>query len=451
MKLSASAAIGAQSDAAGEGEGPRPASPAALAPPGAGVKLGYLISQYPALNHTFILHEVRSLRRAGFDVHTVSVRRPDRPLDKLSAEETDEQRRTFAIFGAGPWHAAVTNLAVLLRQPLRYFRGLWFAWRLSRGTPRLMVSYTFYFLEAIVAGAYFHRHGVRFVHTHFSSTVLLILSRVFPIRYSLTVHGSGEFDDVVGFHMAEKVAGASFVATISHYGSSQVMRASDPVHWHKVKVLPLGIDLQAFAPRAARLRAADEPFRLVFVGRLAPAKAPHMLVDAVDTLRSQGRNVELTVVGDGPTRATLESYIAARGIKAWVHLVGACNHDRVADYYAQSDAFVLTSFAEGVPVVLMEAMAMELPCVSTWITGIPELIENGKEGLLVPPASPQHIVAAVELLMDDPALALRVGRQGRNKIANGYDLARNVERLAFVFRQQLTAAPAAQGIPAAAE
>jgi colanic acid/amylovoran biosynthesis glycosyltransferase len=274
---------------------------------------------------------------------------------------------------------------------------------------------------------------------------------VFPIRYSLTVHGSGEFDDVVGFHMAQKVAGASFVATISHYGSSQVMRASDPTHWHKVKVLPLGIDLQAFAPRAARLRAADEPFRLVFVGRLAPAKAPHMLVDAVDTLRSQGRNVELTVVGDGPTRATLESYIAARGIKAWVHLVGACNHDRVADYYAQSDAFVLTSFAEGVPVVLMEAMAMELPCVSTWITGIPELIENGKEGLLVPPASPQHIVAAVELLMDDPALALRVGRQGRNKIANGYDLARNVERLAFVFRQQLTAAPAAQGIAAAAE
>lgn len=447
MKLSATAAVDSDSSAAGNA---RP-GPVGLAAPGSGAKLGYLISQYPALNHTFILHEVRSLRRAGFDVHTVSVRRPDRPLDKLSAEETDEQRRTFAIFGAGPWHAAVTNLKVLLQHPLRYCRGLWFAWRLSRGTPRLLVSYTFYFLEAVVAGEYFRRHGVAFVHTHFSSTVLLILARVFPIRYSLTVHGSGEFDDVVGFHMAEKVAGASFVATISHYGSSQVMRASDPAHWHKVNVLPLGIDLQTFAPRTPRQRTADDPFRLVFVGRLAPAKAPHMLVDAVDTLRSQGRNVELTVVGDGPTRAALESYIASRGLKSWVHLVGACNHDRVADYYAQSDAFVLTSFAEGVPVVLMEAMAMELPCVSTWITGIPELIDNGTEGLLVPPASPQHIVTAVQRLMDDPALALRVGRQGRSKITNSYDLARNVERLAFVFRQQLPALPAAQAIPAAAE
>lgn len=449
MKLSATAAVG--SDASAEGNAPRQPQAAATAVPVTGVKLGYLISQYPALNHTFILHEVRSLRRAGFDVHTVSVRRPDRPLDKLSAEESDEQRRTFSIFGAGPWHAAVTNLTALLRQPLRYCRGLWFAWRLSRGTPRLLVSYTFYFLEAVVAGEYFRRHGVTFVHTHFSSTVLLILARVFPIRYSLTAHGSGEFDDVVGFHMAEKVAGASFVATISHYGSSQVMRASDPSHWHKVKVLPLGIDLQTFAPRTPRQRTADDPFRLVFVGRLAPAKAPHMLVDAVDTLRSQGRNVELTVVGDGPTRAPLESYIASRGLKSWVHLVGACNHDRVADYYAQSDAFVLTSFAEGVPVVLMEAMAMELPCVSTWITGIPELIDNGTEGLLVPPASPQHIVTAVARLMDDPALALSVGRQGRNKITSSYDLARNVERLAFVFRQQLSAADAAEGVPAALE
>jgi colanic acid/amylovoran biosynthesis glycosyltransferase len=421
--------------------------PAPLSP-GAPRKLGYLISQYPALNHTFILREVRSLRSSGFEVHTVSVRRPDRALTQLSAEEADEHRRTFSILGAGIRHALRAHAAVLWRHPWRYLRGLLLAWSLSRGTPRLLVTHTFYFLEAVVAGEYFARHGVAFVHTHFSSTVLLILGRVFPIDYSMTVHGSGEFDDVVGFHMAEKVAGARFIATISHYGSSQVMRACDPMHWHKVLVLPLGIDVEAFAPRPARLRAAGEPFRLVFVGRLASAKAPHMLIEALAILHSAGRNVVLTIVGDGPTRASLEQTIGAAGLSAAVHLAGACNHDRVADFLAQSDAFVLTSFAEGVPVVLMEAMAMELPCVSTWITGIPELIDNGKEGLLVPPASPQDIARAVACLMDDPAMALRLGKEGRRKITGSYDLTRNVRRLGAVFAEQMGAAAASRAPPA---
>jgi colanic acid/amylovoran biosynthesis glycosyltransferase len=403
------------------------------------VKLGYLISQYPAVNHTFVLREVQTLRRSGFDVHTVSVRRSDRALEELSADEADEYRRTFSVMGAGVWHALATHVGVLLRRPARYLRGLWFAWSLSHGTPRLLVSHTLYFLEAVVAGDYFRRQGVAFVHTHFSSTVLLILARVFPLRYSLTLHGSGEFDDVVGFHMAEKVAAATFVTAISHYGSSQVMRASDPVHWHKVKVLRLGIDPDAFAPRPARSPAPGEPFKLVFVGQLAPAKAPHLLVEAVDLLRGMGRKVELTLVGEGPSRAALQALIRERHLDAEVRLVGACNHDRVADYYRQSDAFVLASFAEGVPVVLMEAMAMELPCVATWIAGIPELIDNEVGGLLVPPASPDAIAHALVRLMDDPELALRIGRSGRAKVIDSYNLVRNTGLLGDVFQHYVSA------------
>lgn len=403
------------------------------------MKLGYLVSQYPALSHTFVLHEVLSLRRHGVDVRVVSVRRCDRPMTELSADEAAEAKQTFSVMGAGYLHAIIANVRILCRHPLGYLRGLAYAWALSRGTPKLIVMYTFYFLEAIVAGDYFERQQVTDIHTHFSSTVLLILARVFCVRYSLTAHGSGEFVDVVGFHLAEKVAGATFVATVGQYGMSQVMNASDPAHWHKVVVLPLGVDIDAFRPGKVLQRDPGEPFRLVSVGRLSAPKGYPILIEAVALLRSHGRSVRLTLVGEGPQRGALEKLIALRGLGECVHLAGACNHDRVVDYYQSSDAFVLSSFLEGIPVVLMEAMAMELPCVATWITGVPEIIEANREGLLIPPASASAIADAVERLMEDPQEARRLGTAARRKVIASYHLEGNVERLAEEFRVRLTA------------
>jgi glycosyltransferase involved in cell wall biosynthesis len=401
------------------------------------MKLGYLISQYPALSHTFVLHEVRALRRQGLEVHVVSVRRCDRPTAQLSAEEAQEAQRTFSVLGAGGLHAIIANVRILCRHPLGYFRGLLHSWALSRGTPKLLLLYTGYFLEAVVAGDYFERQQVRNIHTHFSSTVLLILARIFRVRYSLTVHGSGEFVDVVGFHLAEKVAGATFVATVSQYGMSQVLNASDPTHWHKVVVLPLGVDVEAFRPRRVLPRDLAEPYRLLSVGRLSAPKGYPLLIESVLLLRGRGRSVRLTLVGEGPERATLEKLIAVRDLGDCVRLAGACNHDRLADYYESSDAFVLSSFLEGVPVVLMEAMAMGLPCVATWITGIPEIIERDVEGLLVPPANASAIADAVERLMEDPEAARQLAAAARRKVLAKYHLERNVERLAEEFRLRL--------------
>ena len=401
------------------------------------MKLGYLVSQYPALSHTFVLREVRALRRHGVEVCVVSVRRCDRPRAELSADEAEEAMQTFSVLGAGYLHALTANLRILCRHPIGYVRGLLYAWALSRGTPRLMLMHTFYFLEAVVAGQHFEGQRVTDIHTHFSSTVLLILARIFRIRYSLTVHGSGEFVDVVGFHLAEKVAGATFVATIAQYGMSQVLNACDPAHWHKVMMLPLGVDVEAFRPRDAPRRNPSEPFRLLSVGRLSPPKGYPILLEAVALLREHGRNVTLTLVGAGPLRTTLEELIAIRGLKDFVRLAGACNHDRVVDYYDSSDAFVLPSFLEGLPVVLMEAMAMELPCVATWIAGVPEIIEDDLEGLLVPPASATAIADAVERLMADPEAARRLGIAARRKVVAEYHLGRNVERLAEEFRARL--------------
>ena len=401
------------------------------------MKLGYLISQYPALSHTFVLREVRALRRHDVDVRVVSVSRCDRPIAELSADEAEEAMQTFSVLGAGYLHAIIANLCILCRHPLGYLRGLLYAWSLSRGTPRLVLMYTFYFLEAVVAGNYFERQQVRNIHTHFSSTVLLILARIFCVRYSLTVHGSGEFVDVIGFHLAEKVAGATFVATVAQYGMSQVLNASEAAHWHKVVVLPLGVDVDAYRPKSSPRRAPGEPFRLLSVGRLSAPKGYPILIEAVALLRGRGRNVRLTLVGEGPLRTALEGQIAVRGLGDLIYLAGACNHDRVVSFYDSSDAFVLSSFLEGVPVVLMEAMAMELPCVATWITGIPEIIETDVEGLLVPPASASAIADAVTRLMEDPEGARRLGIAARRKVLAKYHLGRNVERLAQEFRARL--------------
>ena len=401
------------------------------------MKLGYLVSQYPALSHTFVLREVRALRSCGIEVCVVSVRRCDRSTAKLSTDEAEEAMQTFSVLGAGYLHAIIANLCILCRHPLGYLRGLLFAWSLSRGTPRLVLMYTFYFLEAVVAGNYFERQQVRNIHTHFSSTVLLILARIFCVRYSLTVHGSGEFVDVIGFHLAEKVAGATFVATVAQYGMSQVLNASEAAHWHKVVVLPLGVDVDAYRPKSSPRRAPGEPFRLLSVGRLSAPKGYPILIEAVALLRGRGRNVRLTLVGEGPLRTALEGQIAVRGLGDLIYLAGACNHDRVVSFYDSSDAFVLSSFLEGVPVVLMEAMAMELPCVATWITGIPEIIETDVEGLLVPPASASAIADAVTRLMEDPEGARRLGIAARRKVLAKYHLGRNVERLAQEFRARL--------------
>src|SRR5579862_3897194 len=138
--------------------GERPHEPCASA--GYAVKLGYLVSQYPALNHSYVLREVHRLRRRGIDVRVVSVRRCDRPLSALNAVEAEEAARTFSVIGAGALHTLLANMRTLVRHPLGYVRGLTYAWRLSRGTPKLIVMYTVYFLEGVVAGDYFERHGV---------------------------------------------------------------------------------------------------------------------------------------------------------------------------------------------------------------------------------------------------------------------------------------------------
>ena len=213
------------------------------------------------------------------------------------------------------------------------------------------------------------------------------------------------------------------------------MKLSEPSLWPKLHVTPLGVDPDHFVPRP--FHGEGDVFEVLCVGRLTPAKGQHVLIAAIERLRSQGRRVRLRIVGDGPDRRSLESAVAHCGLNQHVIFEGAVNQDRIRDLYNRADVFALASFAEGIPVVLMEAMAMEIPCVSTWIAGIPELIRDGVDGLLTPPSDDAALASAIARLMDDAALRQKLGRAGRKRVIERYNLRPNVGRLAEVFAAHL--------------
>jgi colanic acid/amylovoran biosynthesis glycosyltransferase len=400
------------------------------------MRIAYLVSRYPATNHTFILREIAALRSQGFDIRVISIRRADRIPEEMTDVERSEQQRTFYIL---PIRAGslLAHAVTALRRPAGYLRGLLAALRLAGWNLKKAFLHLAYFAEAVIAGHEIDRVGISHLHAHFTSTVALIAARVFPIGFSISIHGPEEFDDAVGFGLAEKVARSRFICAISSYARSQLMRASAPAHWEKLEICRLGVDPAVFAP--GPFRENVERFELICVARLAPVKAQQILIGACARLIASGRKLRLHLVGDGPDRSRLEQYAISIGMQQHVAFEGSLNQDEVIVRYRQSDIFALASFAEGVPVVLMEAMAMELPCVATWVNGVPELIRDQVDGLLVPPAEEEKFTAALDRLMKDPGLRLRLGQSARLRVIERYNLEKNAAYLGEVFRRRLLA------------
>jgi len=393
-----------------------------------GIPLAYLMSQYPAINHPFMLREVRRLRELGFAIQVASIRPPDRPFDKLTPLEQEEARSTFYIKSSGLGGLLRAHLATLLKRPQSYARGLF---RALRTGP----SGILYFAEAVMAGHWMMRQRLSHVHIHYCSTVGWIAARIFPITMSVTFHGQAEFTNPAGFQLREKIRASLFCRAISLYGRSQMLKVVDYREWSKIEVAYLGVDPREFAPRL--FRADPDPFQIACVGQLAPVKGQHMLLAAMELLAREGRCVLLRIAGDGPDRARLEQDIASRNLARHAVMEGFLNQDKLRELYAECDTLALPSFAEGLPVVLMEAMAMEIPCVATWITGVPEIVQHEIDGLLTPPGDAEALASAIARLMDDPALRRRLGQQARLGILAKFDLQRNTEHLAEIFRRRI--------------
>lgn len=398
-------------------------------------RLGYLLSHYPSANHTYLVREVGALRRAGLEVDVVTVDPDARPEHVLTPEEREERARAFVVKRAGVAAIAWSHLASVATRPVRYAAGLATAVRLAGTDLKRLPYHLFYFAEAVVAGRRLWQRGCTHVHTHYASTVAVIAARVFPFELSASIHGSAEFIEPRAQRLREKVAACTFVRAISQYGRSQLMLASPPEEWAKIEVVRLGVDPDAFAVRLPS--SGPGPFRLSSVGQLQPAKGFHVLLDAVAMLVRSGRDCVVTIVGGGDLRAGLETRARQLGVADRVTFTGPLNQIQVRRVLGDTDCFVLASFAEGIPVVLMEAMAAGVPCVATRITGIPELIEDGVSGLLVTPADAEALAGAVGALQDDVGLRQRVSAAARARVEREYNLGVNVDRLVQVFRTRL--------------
>ncbi|WP_260705485.1 glycosyltransferase [Edaphobacter flagellatus] len=403
----------------------------------AATRMGYLVSKYPAVSHTFILREIAALRSRGFEIEVASINDAD-DRSAMTQVEQVEASRTFYVKQAGPWGALKAMAWLALRAPGRLLVGLRTALKLGGADVSRVMLCLFYLAEAALLARWMRRHALVHLHVHFATpaaTVALLLARIAPVTFSMMVHGPDEFYDVTSYFLAEKIEAARFVVCISFFAQSQLMKLSPGEQWPKFDVARLGVDCGHFAPRP--FRASPEVFEVLCVGRLVPTKGQRILIQAVEQLLQRGRRVQLRFVGDGPDRKNLELMVTERGLAGEIRFEGAMNQDRIRAFYQAADVFALASFAEGIPVVLMEAMAMEIPCVSTGINGIPELIRDGVDGLLVAPSDVEGLAGALARLMDDASLRETLGKAGRQRVQKSYELSANVDRLAEVFRRRL--------------
>jgi glycosyltransferase involved in cell wall biosynthesis len=418
------------------------------------LKLAYLCSKYPAVSHTFVLREVNALRKLGADIETFSIRRAE-PHELLADADRQAFASTYAILPARWFTLLRAHFRLLTVSPRAYLCGLMLAMRMAPAGLRGHLWQVFYFVESVILWSQCDRRDLRHIHVHLGNVaadVALLAAHIGsvadpqqPWSWSLTIHGPFEFFDVSHFRVAEKLKRARFVVCISDYARSQLMALSDREMWDKLQVIHVGIPIEQFT-RTADANPSPEAFTILFIGRLVAVKGQAILLEAAALLRDRGHSVNVVIAGDGPLRSTLERLAERLELAAQVSFLGAVGQDEIKAVYAGASVFCLPSFAEGVPGVLMEAMAMELPVVSTRITGVPELVDDGRTGLLVAPGRTDQLADALERLLVDPALRRKMGSMAREKVVREFNTQTSAEQVYELFASYLEGRGEDQGV-----
>jgi colanic acid/amylovoran biosynthesis glycosyltransferase len=397
------------------------------------LRVAYLVNQYPRTSHSFIRREIQALESQGVDVLRFSLRPPNEEL----ATEADrlELQKTRAVLGAGVIAHAAGMLAMAVRRPVAFGRAAALAVRLGVRSERGLLRHAAYLAEACVLAGWLRRAAVDHVHAHFgtnSATVALLCRVLGGPRYSFTVHGPEEFDKPEFLGLGEKVRHAAFVVTISSFGRSQLFRWARHEDWPKLEVVRCGVGADLLHAAPTPVPAAP---RLVCVARLSEQKGHLLLIEAAAKLAREGVELELLLAGDGPMRPEIEAAIARNGLRERIRLAGLMSAEEVREAIIGSRALVLPSFAEGLPVVVMEALALGRPVVTTAIAGIPELVQSGVTGWLVPAGSVDALAAAMrEVLEASRERLAEMGRAGAVLVAKDHDTAKEATKLVGLFR-----------------
>jgi glycosyltransferase involved in cell wall biosynthesis len=395
------------------------------------LNVAYIMSRFPKLSETFVLYEMLALQQQGVGVEIF-------PLINERAKVMHEEAKPFAARARYQpvlsWPILRAQLGWLRAQP-RAYMGLW--WEVLRGawgSPNYLVGGLGILPMAARFAEEMRALGITHIHAHFANhptVAALAAHRLTGIPFSFTAHAH---DLYVDQHMLkQKVRAAAFVVAISNYNKELIVKHCGEDVRDKVVVIHCGVDTSLFRPRQ---KVPGGPFTIVCVGSIEEKKGQTHLVEACRLLKQRNLDFVCHLIGDGQTRAALEQQIQQAGLTGLVRLEGGLPRAEVLRMLEQADVVALPSIQtksgkmEGIPVALMEPLACEVPVISTRISGIPELVEDGVTGLLVPPADPAALAGALERLANDPELGRSLGRAGRAKVLREFDLAANTSQLA---------------------
>ena len=397
------------------------------------MRIAYLVNQYPMVSHVFIRREILALERRGIDVTRISLRAWDSEL--VDPEDQLERERTRYVLRDGVPALLLALTRMLLTRPAHLLRALALAWRMGRRAERPLPVHLAYLAEACRIEPWLRAAGIQHVHAHFgtnSAEVAMLVHALGGPPWSFTVHGPTEFDKAQFIGLPEKLRRCAFVVAISSFGRSQLYRFVEHQHWPKVQVVHCGLE-PAFL--SAPVSPPPAVRRLVCVGRICEQKGQLLLIEAAQRLAAQGAEFELVLVGDGEMRGDIETLIKRYKLQAKVRITGRISSEQLQNEILAARALVLPSFAEGLPMVIMEAMALRRPIISTFVAGIPELVHPGEHGWLVPAGDVEALAGAMQECLDAPADALaRMGEAAQKRVLARHNVDTQAAQLAELFQ-----------------
>ena len=396
------------------------------------MRIAYLVNQYPTVSHTFIRREILALERRGCEVTRLALRGWDAPL----ADQADQSERKLTRYvlkdGALPLLGAF--LAAMVMRPAGLLRALALAWQMGRRAERPFPIHFVYLAEACRIVRWLRAESIQHLHAHFgtnSAEVAMLANVLGGPPWSFTAHGPEEFDKAQLIGLTEKIRRAAFVIAVSSFGRSQLFRWVEHQHWNKILVVHCGLDPGLFSGTPAYCSAP----RLVCIGRLCEQKGQLLLIEAFRRLLERGADAHLTLAGDGELRPAIESLIQQHRLGAHIDVTGWISNAEVRERLLAARALVLPSFAEGLPVVIMEAMALRRPVVSTFVAGIPELVSNGEQGWLVPAGDVEALVDVLRQCLDaSPTTLKTMGDSAFATVFQNHNVNTEAAKLAKLFR-----------------
>lgn len=395
------------------------------------MRLAYFTNTYPRATDTFIRREVIGLRDRGFEVTTFSVRKTGSDHD-VDEEVIKEKQNTSYLLPCSPIKLIKIHGKAIISKPIFYIKTFLLAMKTSRPGVKGHLLQAIYFFESILLSDLVKKFNIEHLHNHLgdnSGTVTLLTAKFSKISYSISIHGPHIFFDGLHWALDTKTKYAKFISCIGHFCTSQMMLYTDQEDWHKFKIVRCGIDPDQFSFELPKGKAK----KLVYVGRLSGEKGVPILFNSLSLLKDKDYDFELTLLGDGEDRKRLELLAAEKGLGKKITFAGFVDQKTIASTLRASDIFVLPSFAEGIPVALMEAMALGVPVIATYVGGVAELVIDGETGKVVYPSDTEGLARAIAFYIDNPDACRKIATQARAKVVNEFEINQQVDKLATLF------------------